>query len=157
LEGSQGVEFVESDYDFAKKVALGIEQSPEGVSRSAIDHAVAEKAKEVGDYELQARVETAHSLHLTRAGQEIALEKGRVNDNSPEQFIKQLMDYRINGAAKLHMRISEKTYTAKKAFMKRVEKETTDLKERLTEKSIPKKKANAISKAQDILDLLTCK
>ena len=93
-EMAKAFEVLAQNPEYAKNVALGLEMSPRDVTDTAISLAVAETAKESGDYKLQADSEVARSLRQSRRGQEIVMEKGRVNENSSEFFIKQVLNRR---------------------------------------------------------------
>lgn len=93
-EMAKAMEVVAQNPDYAKKVALGLEEAPLDVTDTAISLAVAESAKEKGDYQLQADSEKERSLRQSRRGQEIVMEKGRVDENSSDYFIKQVLDRR---------------------------------------------------------------
>ena len=93
-EMAKAMEVVAQNPDYARKVALGLEEAPLDVTDTAISLAVAETAKEKGDYQLQADSEKERSLRQSRRGQEIVMEKGRVDENSSDYFIKQVLDRR---------------------------------------------------------------
>jgi hypothetical protein len=91
---AKAFQLLDENPEYARAVALGLEQPPMDIADTAISLAVAERAKETGDFRLQAEAEKARSLRQTRRGQELVLERGRVNEDSPEFFIKQLIDRR---------------------------------------------------------------
>lgn len=91
---AKAFQLLDENPEYARAVALGLEQPPLDIADTAISLAVAERAKETGDFRLQAEAEKARSLRQTRRGQELNLERGRVNEDSPEFFIKQLIDRR---------------------------------------------------------------
>lgn len=91
---AKAFELVDTNPAYAKAVALGLEQPPLDITDTAISLAVAERAKDEKNYALQADVEKARSLRQTRRGQEIVLERGRVDENSPEFFVRELIKRR---------------------------------------------------------------
>lgn len=93
-ETAKAMEVIKQNPEYAKKVALGLELPPIDVTDTAIAIAVAEKAREDKDYQTQADAEKERSLRQTRRGQEIVMERGRVDENSPAYFIKQVLDRR---------------------------------------------------------------
>lgn len=93
-EMAKAEEVYKQDPEYAKQVALGLAAPPTNVTDTAISLVVAEHAKEEGNYQLQAEAEKERSLRQTRRGQEIVLERGRMNENSPEFFIKQVLQKR---------------------------------------------------------------
>lgn len=93
-EMAKAMEVVAQNPEYAKQVALGVAEAPVDVTDTAISLAVAEQAKESKDYKLQADAEKERSLRQTRRGQEIVMEKGRVDENSSGYFIKQVLERR---------------------------------------------------------------
>jgi len=91
---AKAFELVDNNFEYAKAVALGLEQPPLDITDTAISIAVSERAKDTKDYQLQADAEKARSLRQSRRGQELVLERGRVDENSPEYFIRNLIDRR---------------------------------------------------------------
>lgn len=131
---AKAFELYEQDPERAQAIALGLEEPPVDVTDTAISLVVAEKAKEEGNYKVQADTEKARSLRQTRRGQEIVMERGRVNENSPEYFIGQLLARRKELAAKKYKPLFakaknftevlvEKTKEAKKKAGKRLKTE----------------------------------
>jgi len=91
---AKAFEVVKQDPEYAVRVAMGLDMPPLDVTDTAISLAVAETAKEQGNFQQQADAERERSLRQTRRGQEIVMENGRVDENSPEFFIKQVLNRR---------------------------------------------------------------
>ena len=104
---------LETNPDLAKAIALGFEQPPLDITDTAISLAVAEQAREEGDYDLQAQAERTRSLRQTRRGQELVMERGRVTEDTPDFFIKKVLNRRMELAQYNY----KPTLGAKKAFM----------------------------------------
>jgi len=93
-EMAKAFELVKQNPELAKQIALGLELPPLDITETAIALAVSETAKEQKDYKTQAETESSRSLRQTRRGQEIVMENGRVDENSPSFFIKQVLERR---------------------------------------------------------------
>lgn len=143
---AKAIKFVDSNPEMAKKVIFGFEQVPEGITLTAIDHAYSEYLRENGQFQEQAEVERAHSFRLTRFGQEIVAERGRLNDTSTEFFMKQVIAGRLTNISKKG-KIDKKT--AAKGYDV-ITKKAVDLKNQVT------KDTNKIQDAQALIDMLTC-
>jgi len=149
---AKALEFIEKNPKEAKRIALGMQGAPEGVTETAISIALAEKAAENKDYALQAQLERSRSLRQTRRGQEIVSERGRFNENSPHFFMQQVLAARIENAGKTRFKFlsknkSERVATGAEAKMK----EGTE-----AIKQTVKKKLSAADLAQNVIDQLTC-
>jgi len=127
---AKAFELLDTNPEYAKAVALGIEQPPLDITDTAISLAVAERAKETGDYETQAAVEKARSLRQTRRGQELVLERGRVDENSPEFFIRQLLQRRKELAQAKYKAILSKS----KPFIELLDERVTEAKKKASKK-----------------------
>lgn len=99
-DAAKGIKFVEENPERARRVALGLEAPPAGVSDVAVSGAYAEKMKREGNTLEQGRAELSLSLRGTRQGQELAARAWRVGDNSPEQFIQRVIKARQEMAGK---------------------------------------------------------
>lgn len=91
----KSMEFVAENPGKAASIAFGLEDAPEGLSTTSINIALADKALRTGQYVLASQLEASRSLSQTRKGQDIVLERGRFNDNSPYFYYRELMDRRL--------------------------------------------------------------
>jgi len=149
---AKALEFIEKNPKEAKRIALGMQGAPEGVTETAISIALAEQATENKDYALAAQLERSRSLRQTRRGQEIVSERGRFNENSPHFFIQQVLAARIERAGKTTFKFLAK---------QRGERQATGVQAKLKEgaegaKATVKKKLSAADLAQSVIDQLTC-
>lgn len=137
---------IETNRAYAEAVALGLEQPPLDITDTAISITLAEKAREEGNVVLQAKIEQARSLRQTRRGQEISMEKGRVDENSPDFFINALLDRRKELARQKY----KPTLGKAKSFI-----EVLDERVKEAKKKTGKKLSDAMTmKAQEIDDFL---
>ncbi len=149
---AKALEFIEKYPKEAKRIALGMQGAPEGVTETAISIALAEQATENKDFALAAQLERSRSLRQTRRGQEIVSERGRFNENSPHFFIQQVLAARIERAGKTTFKFLAK---------QRGERQATGVQAKLKEgaegaKATVKKKLSAADLAQNVIDQLTC-
>jgi hypothetical protein len=149
---AKAIEFVEKYPNDAKKIALGMMGAPEGVTETAISIALAEKAAEDKNYELQAQLERSRSLRQTRRGQEIVAERGRFNENSPHFFMQQVLVARMEKAGKTKFRFFKKRGESVYAGAEAKMREGSD-----SVKQAVKRKLSAADLAQSVVDKLTCK
>jgi hypothetical protein len=143
---AKAFELVDTNFEYARAVALGIEQPPLDITDTAISIAVSERAKDTKDYQLQADTEKARSLRQSRRGQELVLERGRVDENSPEYFIRELIERRKH--------LAQNKY---KPILSRVKAFTEILEERVTEakkKGVKKLKTDLEIKGETLDDFL---
>lgn len=151
---AKAFEIVDNNPINAKRIAYGMEVAPEGVRESAISIAYAEKMRETGNIKEYSNATRSRSLRQTERGQEIVLERAAsTNLNDPVNFIKQLLQARIEGIGKKSFKFSfkEKSITEKKAFINKVKSESKTIKD----KFLDKKKID-IEEAQRIIDSLIC-
>jgi hypothetical protein len=97
---ARGWKFADEQPDAARRVALGIDAPPPGVSDTAVSLAYAEKMKAAGNIKEWYEAERALSLRRTRSGQEIVALRGRIDENSPEHFVNMVVDARFKIAGK---------------------------------------------------------
>lgn len=149
---AKAMEFVEKYPKEAKRIALGMQGAPEGVTETAISIALAEQAIENKDYALAAQLERSRSLRQTRRGQEIVAERGRFNENSPQFFMQEVLKARMEKVGKTTFKFLAKQRGARVA---------TGIDAKLKEgsegvKQTVKKKLSAADLAQSVIDQLTC-
>ena len=148
---AKAIEFVEKFPKEAKRIALGLQGAPVGVTETAISIALAEKAFENNDYQLQAKLERSRSLRQTRRGQEIVAERGRFNENSPHFFIQQVIAARLQRAGKTRFRFSSKKKKGSSDTVNaKLQEGTSDIKQKV------KKRLSSVDLAQNIINNLTC-
>lgn len=149
---ARALEFIEKNPKEAKRIALGMQGAPEGVTETAISIALAEQASEKGDYALQAQLERSRSLRQTRRGQEIVSERGRFNENSPHFFMQQVLASRIEKAGKEKFRFltKKKGERSSKTVDGKLREGTDNIKKTV------RKKLTATDLAQNVIDSLTC-
>jgi len=149
---ARALEFVAKFPKEAKRIALGMQGAPEGVTETAISIALAEQASEAKDFALQAQLERSRSLRQTRRGQEIVSERGRFNENSPHFFMQQVLASRIEKASKEKFKFLSKKKGERS--VKTVEGKMREGTENI--KRTVKKKLTATDLAQSVIDQLTC-
>ncbi len=164
-DAARAITFVENNFSKAKRIALGLDAPPNGILEASISIAASEKAFAEGNFVLADALENARSLRQTRRGQEIVAERGRVNENSPQYFVQQVLKRRLlskfsTGNSHIFENFSfkdakdlelVKETKSRKAFADYVDKETKEVAKKLSKDEIK------IKNAQDIIDLLTCK
>lgn len=147
---AKAIEFVEKNPKEAKRIALGLQGAPEGVTETAISIALAEKAAESKDYALQAQLERSRSLRQTRRGQEIVAERGRFNENSPHFFMQQVLAARLERAGKTKFKFLSKNKGKSDVVEGRIKEGTEGVKQTV------RKKLSAADLAQSVIDSITC-
>lgn len=150
-ESEKAVKLLKEDKQKLYDIAMGKESSPDLTSTMA-NITLAEKAIEEGNNELASKLIKNRSLAQTRRGQEIVSEKASLTDNSSSRYIKQLLSDRLDEVGKKYTDnikdITQKS-TKQKAISK-IEKDVTDLENRIKNKKIK------TSEALALLDKLTC-
>lgn len=147
-DAAKATEFVEQEPDVALKIAKGLELPPPDITETAISIAMAEKARQDGNYLLYTRLILSRSMRQTRRGQEIVAEKARQDENSSEFFIKKLLDERANIVASGKKWLFEKEVTFKKVVDREVKK---------VKNTIDSAVLRKLESAQKLIDSLTCK
>lgn len=149
---AKALEFIEKNPKEAKRIALGMQGAPEGVTETAISIALAEQAADNKDYALQAQLERSRSLRQTRRGQEIVAERGRFNENSPHFFMQQVLAARMENAGKTKFKFltKRKGDTVATGAEAKIKEGTENVKQTV------KKKLSAAELAQNVIDQLTC-
>lgn len=151
----KAMNYVASNPEDAIKVAFGLVDPPVGQTETGIAIALADKAWRDGNVELANQLESSRSLRQTRRGQEIVMERGRFNEDSPYRYIQETLDRRLRKlgsglkadiVSKFKMLGSEKAKA-----MQKIDSEVTKIKERVSRDRLK------ITSAQAIIDSLTCK
>lgn len=99
-DAAKAVNFVEKNYNDALAIAMNQKENNTNIRTTTIRSAIAARAKEAGDINLQAQIESRKSLALTRAGQEVEAAKYDLYPNSASTFISAVMKERIKKAGK---------------------------------------------------------
>lgn len=147
-DAAKASEFVAQNPELAEKIAKGLELPPPDITETAISIAMAEKARQDNDFKLYSDLIVSRTFRQTRRGQEIVVERGRMDENSSEFFIRKLLDERARIVAK-----GKRWLFAKEAKIQEViKKEVTQLKQAVDKKVIRK-----LESAQKLIDSLTCK
>lgn len=155
-DAQKALDFLEKNPAEAIAVSLGLKEAPQGQTTTGISIATALKAREENNYKLYSEIMNSTSMRLTRAGQEIVSVRGQFTDDSPENFIKRLIDSRMRTLAGNLVSSVESIGkkmgldTVKSKVIEKIDSETKKLKERL------KKDQKKIQLAQDIIDAMRC-
>lgn len=138
---------IEKDKQSAFDIAMGRKPATD-TSQTTINGVLAQKALDDGNYALYDKLTTARSLDLTRKGQDIAMERGNVTENSTDKYVKQLLASRLDALGKNYL--SDLKGTNKAKGMEKVDAEIGKV-----EKQIKTKKLN-LKDALSLLDELSC-
>jgi hypothetical protein len=158
---SLGMQFVEEQPEAARRVALGIEPPPPGVTNAAISIAYADMLENTGNLKEFTDVVRARSLRQTRNGQEIVMERGKVDEHSTDHYIQLVLESRLALAGKrlfdVKIAVSEdktKESSIYKDNVKRgeakLDQETNILKEQVDAKTLD------LAQAQKLIDGIIC-
>lgn len=145
---------VEKNPEIARKINYGMEEAPVGVRESAVSIAYAETMRESGNWKEYANAVRSRSLRQTERGQEIVLERAAsTNVNDPQNFIKQVLEARMELVDKKAMDFSfkEKPVGTKAKVTEKIKGEARSIKD----KFLDKKKMD-MEEAQRIIDSLIC-
>lgn len=150
-DAAKAIQFLQDNPEAARRVSLGLDLPPEGITETAISIAMSEKALTDGDYQLASQVEASRSLRQTRRGQEIVAERGRFNENSTQFFVEQVLKARMELADQkgIFYQFAEKKDSKKARVTERIKEEAKRAKKTLTDLKI--------DSAQSIIDALACK
>lgn len=150
----KAVDFLENNPEEAIAISLGFKENPQGITSLSIGVATMLKAREEGNFNLYKDIATSVTMRATRYGQEIVSLRGQMNDDSPENFVKRVIDTRMKNLAGRLVTSAEfkgrSLVDSKKVATNKINKETKKLKKVLT------KEQKKIKLAQDIIDSLRC-
>lgn len=156
-EAEKAVKLIQDDPEKALRIAKGFEGSND-VTSNSLRIALREKALIDGDKKLAAQLEKITSLESTRAGQEISMLRGALNDNDPMALVRSVIRQRLANA-KLPAFDSIKQLSSRiggKGKSKSAKLDTiSDLAEK-QQKRIEKKRLN-LKEVQSFIDEITCK
>ena len=159
-DAKKAVELLANDKDRAYRIAMGVEEAPEGQTSTAINIAMSEKALDEGNNKLYAQLIKTRSLEQTKRGQEIVAEKGSITDNSTSKYVKELISARLDSLGKRYLTnldistkegVSIKSKSNKMRAMDKIDSEIQKVK-----KEIAKTKKMDLADAQKLLDSLMC-
>jgi hypothetical protein len=153
VSAKQASDYLEKNPKDALAVALGIKQAPENMEETAIAVATAYKAKQEGDLALWADIINHTSQRLTRLGREIVQVRGTFTDDSPENYIRKVIERRTNNLGLTFIDRAKLKFSGqnvKDAVNDKITKDAKKLKERLTIEQ------TKIASAQSLIDSLRC-
>lgn len=153
-DAKKAVDFIAKDPQAATRVSLGLEDAPAGQTERGITIATADKALRDGNIDLWNQIEGSGSLRQTRRGQEIVVDRGRFNDNSPHRYMADLLDRRLTKLGttvkSAILEAQGKVGSAKENAVAKIDAAAKQLKEKLI------KDSTKINMAQDLIDSLRC-
>lgn len=151
---AHAVRFVQEQPQAARRIALGIDPAPAGVTETAISIAYSEEMREAGNWKEFAETERSRSLRQTRRGQEISAERGRANENAADHFIQMVIKFRLLESSK---KLFPAIASVRKETVSRASKVTESIKQQTgsLKKTISVKRLDMME-AQKILDSLRC-
>lgn len=162
-DAQQAAYFMQTNPKEALNIALGYADAPVGQTANAISLAVAFKARAEGNMELWKDIIIKTSLRNTKFGQEIVSLRGHFNNDTPENYIKKVLDARMDILGKSMITDAQKVVGINKKrsnkvnAIEKIDRETDKLVEKVNEPIKKKKVADRIKMAQDIIDSLICK
>lgn len=152
-DAKKAVDFLQKNPQEAVAVGLGLMDAPAGQTTNAIAIATGLKAKAEGNFKLYAEIMNATSLRSTRLGQEIVTLRGQFNQDSAENFVKQVIDARMQKLGSKLVSVVEslsKKTSYKEAVNKKIDSEVKNVKSKLSAEQ------SKVKLAQDIIDALRC-
>lgn len=156
-EADSAVKLIQEDPERALRIAKGFEDSSD-VTSNSLRIALREKALAEGNKKLAAQLEKITSLESTRAGQEISMLRGALNDHDPMALVRSVIRQRLANV-KLPAFDSVKQLvkrTGGKGKSKSAKLDTiSDLAEQ-QQKRIQKKRLT-LKEVQSFIDEITCK
>jgi len=161
LETNAGaaLDLLEKNPQKALRIARGLDPYPattkEGATGNSISLAVALKALDEGNIPLFNEVVNKTTLRSSRFGQEIVSLRGQFNDNTPQNYIKRVLDARLDDLGKSLVSDAQKELGLKRGTKakaaEKIDREVEKLSARM------KVEKSRIQMAQDVIDSLICK
>lgn len=152
-DAKKAVKYLQENPREAVAVGLGLMDAPAGQTTNAIAIATGLKAKEEGNFKLYAEIMNTTSLRSTRLGQEIVSLRGHFNQDSAENFVKQVIEARMD-------KLGSKLVSAVESLSRKISYKAAVNKKIDTEVQRVKSKISAeqtkVRLAQDIIDALRC-
>jgi len=153
IDAANALEFVKQHPERALRIAKGLELPPQDITETAISIAMADQARESGNYGQWSELERLRSLRQTRRGQEIVSERGRITENSPEYFLDKVLQERKAIVMKKKGWVYEKKAGKNKlTIAEGIKQEVENARAKVNNRTM-----NNLESAQDILNRLTCK
>ena len=153
VSAKQATDYLEKNPKEALAVSLGIKEAPKNMEETAIAVATAYKAKQEGDLALWADIINHTSQRLTRLGREIVQVRGTFTDDSPENYIRKVIERRTNNLGLTFIDRAKLKFSGQNlndAVNEKITKDAKKLKERLTIEQ------TKIASAQSLIDSLRC-
>lgn len=151
---NKAIDFITNNPEEAIAVSLGMLNPPQGVTANAIGLGTMLKARDEGNFNLYRDIATSVTLRSTRLGQEIVSLRGQMNDDSPENFVRRVIDARMKNISRSLLTDAEikgrSLSDTKKKVTEKIEQETVKLKKKLSKDQIK------VRLAQDIIDAMRC-
>ena len=94
------IKLIDENPKRAARIARGLEEPPSGITQNAVGIALAEIARESGDFKTAAELWTKTSLRSTRLGQEIVSLRGDFGIDGPLNAVKQVLDAKMQQVLK---------------------------------------------------------
>jgi len=158
-DAENAMNFVEANPARALRVAMGLEAPPLGMTERGINIAMAERALREKDSVTVSQVEASGSLRQTRRGQEIVVDRGRFNENSPHRLMAEVLERRMERAGRTLITEAKSTFT--KQTMSSKEKTIAKIDERVKKikKGLTQEEKATMMKldVQNFINNLTCK
>ncbi len=151
-DANKAVDLINEDPQKAYRIAMGIDESKD-VTSTGVNIAMAEKALDVGDDSLYARLTKNRSLAQTRRGQEISAERGSVTNNTTSRYVKELIAMRMEMLDKKHfknVRNVMKGTTKKGVAIQKIDETVKKAQKKLSMKEMD------MEAAQKLIDSLSC-
>lgn len=156
-DAQKAVDFMTSDPKGAIRAALGLDATPEGITQNALGLAVAFKARDEGNYQLYEQTLNKVMRQSSRFGQEIVTLRGKFSDDTPENYIKQIVDQRIGKLSDTLLTGEEKAALKESKAKSPADIVNKKISEQADELAKTVKDTQGkIKMAQDIIDSLRC-
>lgn len=159
-DAEKAVSLIARNKERALKIALNMEEPPAGQTATAINIALAEKARLEGNYQLYSDLVKSRSLEQTRRGQEIVAEKGSISDNSMDRYVKELISARLTKLGKNYLSDARdmvsnikkrENMSPNQRGLERIKSET-----KIAMEKVKKGKMFDLAEAQKFIDSLAC-
>ncbi len=155
-DAQKAVDLLKNDPEKAMRIAQGYDPSSSGDPLEFnVSNAVALKAFNEGNAALGTKIMNRLSQTATRYGQNIVSLRGNFNDNTPQNFMRQVINARMEGLGKSIVTDAAKSVgkgmSAKTKAVEKIDKEVEKL------SKLMRAEKNRIKLAQDVIDSLTCK
>lgn len=99
-QGRKIADMIDKDPEKATRIARGLEEVPTGMTPTAMAVALAEVARNEGDFKTTSQMWTRASLMATRAGQEIVSLRGSFNGDLEMNIVRQILNERMEKLSK---------------------------------------------------------